>query len=69
MPDKVEPPYWQPLFVENPYDCGHPRLPNYINKDSPIELFRVFWDNEVIERIAEYTNLNAANSLSKIGPS
>jgi hypothetical protein len=44
----------------DPIINSSPILPNGFNSTDPETLFRLFFDNRILERIVRYTNLNTA---------
>ena len=58
LPPEAPPPPWQPLYVDNE-PRGKPHLPPYVNNTSPIEIFKLFWDDDTLNHIVAYTNENA----------
>ncbi|KAF1974591.1 hypothetical protein BU23DRAFT_636219 [Bimuria novae-zelandiae CBS 107.79] len=57
---------WRPLRIDNPHVIGSPLLPEGVNKGSPIDLFNLFFNINVLDRIAHYTNQHA--SALRYGP-
>ena len=52
-------PEWDPLVIDNDIDRGKPRLPFGTDKACPIELFRLFFNEEWLKTIVQCTNANA----------
>ncbi|KAF2182038.1 hypothetical protein K469DRAFT_691650 [Zopfia rhizophila CBS 207.26] len=59
LPDAAPPPPWDPLYIENPNQRGFANLPPGINKESPIELFKLFFTDDLVDKLCVYTNRNA----------
>ncbi|KAF1977820.1 hypothetical protein BU23DRAFT_274015 [Bimuria novae-zelandiae CBS 107.79] len=61
LPDlpRTPPAAWQPLEINNPHTFGRAQLPQHVNVDSPISLFDLFYDAELLDRIAYHTNQHA----------
>src|SRR5436309_3536651 len=59
LPPERPPPAWDPLYVENEHIRGCPRLPPHVRGKEPLQVFRLFWDDEMINKIVVYTNCNA----------
>ncbi|PVH97940.1 hypothetical protein DM02DRAFT_657753 [Periconia macrospinosa] len=53
------PPDWRPLKIDNPRIFGDAQIPDGVDKGSPIALFDLFFDADVLDRIAYYTNQHA----------
>ncbi|KAF1973528.1 hypothetical protein BU23DRAFT_598929 [Bimuria novae-zelandiae CBS 107.79] len=64
LPDlpSTPPPQWRPLKINNPHTFGVADLPEGTDRGSPITLFNLFFDAEVIEQIAHFTNNRAAHA-------
>jgi len=45
--------------MHNKNEYGQPKLPANINNNNPLQLFKLFWTDEWIDRLVEYTNGNA----------
>jgi Transposase IS4 len=59
-PPEPEPlPTFKPLPILNENQYGQPKLPAYINNQDPAQLFRLFWTDELMDQLVEYTNKNA----------
>ncbi|KAF1972852.1 hypothetical protein BU23DRAFT_554697 [Bimuria novae-zelandiae CBS 107.79] len=54
------PPQWRPLKINNLRTFGVADLPKGTDRGSPIALFNLFFDAEVMEQIAHFTNDRAA---------
>ena len=46
-----------PIYNENEY--SEPNLPDNINNKDPWQLFKLFWMDELINRLIKYINKNA----------
>ncbi|KAF1968587.1 hypothetical protein BU23DRAFT_572172 [Bimuria novae-zelandiae CBS 107.79] len=57
---------WRPLRINNPHVIGSPLLPEGVNKGLPINLFNLFFNINVLNQIAHYTNQHA--SALRYGP-
>jgi Transposase IS4 len=59
-PPEPEPlPHFDPLPMHNENEYGQPKLPANINNKDPRQLFQLFWTDEIIDQLVEYTNRNA----------
>lgn len=65
MPPEAPAPTWEPLHVENEHQRGVPNLPAHVSSEVPLELFRLFWSDELVEKIVVYTNKHATISRMK----
>ena len=52
-------PSFKPLPIFNNCEYGKPNLPEYTDNKDPWQLFKLFWNDELIDRLVEYTNENA----------
>ncbi|KAF1964501.1 hypothetical protein BU23DRAFT_61910 [Bimuria novae-zelandiae CBS 107.79] len=54
LPDlpRVPPPEWQPLPINNPHKFGEPQIPKGTDIGSPVALFDLFFDADVLDRVA-----------------
>lgn len=62
------PPAWQPLRISNPHTFGRSLLPEGVDVDSPIALFSLFFDAEVLDRIVYHTNQHAEKLQADVPP-
>ena len=51
-------PSFKPLPIFNNCKYGKPNLLEYTNNKDPWQLFKLFWNDELINRLVEYTNEN-----------
>ena len=59
-PPEPEPlPPFDPLPIFNEDEYGQPKLPENIDNKDPAQLFRLFWTDELLNQLVEYTNKNA----------
>ncbi|KAF1973701.1 hypothetical protein BU23DRAFT_129080 [Bimuria novae-zelandiae CBS 107.79] len=68
LPDlpSTPPPQWRPLEINNPHTFGVANLPEGTDRGSPIALFDLFFDAEVMEQIAHFTNDRAAHAYPQL---
>ena len=52
------PPYFEPLPILNESTYSTPNLPPHINTNNPYQLFELFWTDELLDKLVEYTNRN-----------
>ena len=52
-------PDFEPLFIENENTYGKPNLPSNINNSDPLQLFKLFFTDEIMDQLIQYTNRNA----------
>jgi len=59
-PPEPEPlPPFNPLPIYNENEYSEPNLPDNINNEDPWQLFKLFWTDELIDRLVKHTNKNA----------
>ena len=52
-------PHFDPLPMHNENEYGQLKLPANIDNKDPRQLFQLFWTDEIINQLVEYTNRNA----------
>jgi hypothetical protein len=52
------PPAFKPLPIYNENEYSEPKLPDYVNNEDPWQLFKLFWLEELINRLVVYINEN-----------
>ena len=65
IPPPNDMPAWEPLPINNNLEYGKPNLPHGVNRDNPIELFKLFFTDEWLTMIAERTNANAKRIINE----
>ena len=55
-PASNPPPEWEPLEIDNHHDCGVPKLPPEVDGSRPIDVFRLFWTDEIVQNLCHDTN-------------
>ena len=59
-PPEPEPlPTFEPLPILNESQYGQPKLLVYINNQDPVQLFKLFQTDELMDQLMEYINKNA----------
>jgi len=49
-------PPFEPLQIDDYYDPGEASVPSSINRHDPMALFRLFFDDEIMDLMAVWTN-------------
>ena len=49
-------PFFEPLHIANFDNYGTPNLPPNLNLHGPLAIFRLFFTNKIIDKLAEWTN-------------
>ena len=52
-------PEWEPLVIESDLNRGIPDLPPRTDRKSPNVLFKLFFTDEWLDTLIQYTNANA----------
>ena len=60
-------PYYQPIKIQAPYCIGVSQLPSHINPSSPYDIFSLFFDEECLQTLTDYTNKYAELAAPKQG--
>lgn len=64
LPNDRSLPHFDPLPIYNNYLDGQPNLPPEFDDLDAYKLFRLFFTDELIDRLVYYTNSNAARVKS-----
>ena len=65
-PEPKPAPPFDPLPILNKNTYGTPDLPSHIDPSDPYQIFKLFWTDELLDQLVEYTNRNAElNPTSK----
>ena len=49
-------PHFEPLYIDNQDDHGSPNLPSDVDQHDPYELFSLFFTEDIINKLIEWTN-------------
>ena len=52
-------PHFEPLHIDNWDDHGSPNLPSDVDQHDPYELFSLFFTEDIINKLVEWTNKHA----------
>ena len=52
-------PDFEPLPIKNKNTYGKPNLPSNVDNSDPLQLFKLFFTDEILDQLVEYTNRNA----------
>ena len=52
-------PDFDPVPIDNNTTYGRPNIPEYIDTSDPYAIFRLFFTDELLDKLAEFTNRNA----------
>ena len=52
-------PKFEPLYIDDWDDYGSPNLPPNVNTHDPFELFSLFFTDEIMDKLVEWTNEHA----------
>lgn len=55
-PEPMPIPHFNPLKISHPRQAGEPRIPPGTDPQSPIQIFQLFWTEELWKIFAEHTN-------------
>ncbi|KAL8668517.1 MAG: hypothetical protein Q9168_006857 [Polycauliona sp. 1 TL-2023] len=62
-PEAVAVPTFAPMEINNDLTYGKGHLPDDVDPNSAYDIFRLFFTDDILDTLAENTNLNAQNSL------
>ena len=49
-------PYFEPLPIYNENIYGTPKLPHYIDSGDPYQIFKLFWTDELLDKLVKFIN-------------
>jgi len=58
-PEPLPLPDFEPLLIDNKNTYGTLKLPANVDASNPYQIFKLFWTDELLDKLAEYTNRNA----------